>query len=158
MFFLYCVQGHLSRQFVKVAFSPNSSNEVKEESLLYSSMNDMFVCKAFNQQFQWATPDEWSSLNSYSILIMQGEDDQITPLSGAEKLVNEVFVITKNDGAKSSKDDSDIDSSKRILKFHVIKNAGHMVMMEQPDQVFNLCKSFLYETLKIVDTAQVNIE
>lgn len=90
LFVLNRMNGFLSRQFIAIAYSPKTDESIKRQSFESSLRNDMFVVKSFYQQFRWSTISEWSSLAAYPLLIIQGADDKLTPVSGDEKLVNEI--------------------------------------------------------------------
>ena len=69
---LNLIQSYLSNTFIELAFSPNTDKVIKMKSLAMSSSNKMYVCRAFYQQFEWATIDDWNSIISFPILICQG--------------------------------------------------------------------------------------
>ena len=76
---------------------------------------------------KWPEEEDWKKLN-VPLLIIFGEADQITPPSGAEKLVE----LT----------------SKNSPKVHIIKNAGHNVMLEDPTKINRLILEFIEKCTK----------
>ena len=82
VFILNLLQSYLSKQFVQMALSKHADESLREQMLQQSGQNSMEVCKYFYLNFEWATSDEWKVIASYPLLLLQGEDDQITPMAG----------------------------------------------------------------------------
>lgn len=145
LFALNLLSSYLRNQFAAIAFSPKTGPEVREKSRTLSAANDMFVAQAFYRQFKWATLAEWESLNYYPLLCIQGEDDKLTPVDGAVKLVNEVFQ------SSSRQDPND-------LTFKVVKDAGHLIILEKPDEIFEIIIEFLEENEIVQQQHRIEIK
>ena len=118
----------------------------------------MFVCKAFYQQFEWASKSHWEAVSEYPVLICMGDDDKVTPIKGAQALhkllllqsTGKETTATENtregNCSTSAKSESlkSTDSTGRV-RFSVIRNAGHHVFEEQPEQLASLMDSFFSE-------------
>lgn len=124
LLFLRCLQPWLNRQFNQIAYSPSTSDKVKEMYESISVQNDMFVAKSFYSQFEWCEDSDWLSI-ACPILIIQGRDDNITALPLATALFNRYF------------------SESTINKLLIIDAAGHQVFMEQPDLVHGVISEHL---------------
>jgi pimeloyl-ACP methyl ester carboxylesterase len=139
---LKCLSGYLARQFAAMAYSPSVDEAIKQESLALSSSNDMYVVKAFYQQMKWAKKDDWAAVNFYPLLILHGADDMILPVQGAETLVHELQDLRHDEKAS----DVNINSTARLnqnIKFNIIENCGHQIMIEKTDEAFEIIKQFL---------------
>ena len=120
--------------------------------------NKMYVCKAFYQQFQWASPAHWEAVSSYPVLVCQGDDDKITPLDGAQSLVRQLLSQSKEkdcvavEGGDTRRDEgkTEIDSGSAVergckVRLAIISKAGHHVMEEQPSQIAMHMAAFFKE-------------
>ena len=98
VFILNLLQSYLSKQFVQMALSKHADESLREQMLQQSGQNNMEVCKYFYLNFEWATSDEWKVIASYPLLLLQGEDDQITPMAGTflpcERFSFRTFTLT----------------------------------------------------------------
>jgi pimeloyl-ACP methyl ester carboxylesterase len=132
-----------------------------------SGKNKMHVCKAFYQQFEWAYKPHWEAVSEHPVLICVGDDDKVTPIRGAQALhrlllslstekeinagcINTGSAITENtkeENCSSSPESASLKSSDSAgrVRFSVIKDAGHHVLEEQPEQLASLMNSFFYE-------------
>lgn len=124
----------------------------------------MHVCKAFYQQFEWAVADHWRSVSQYPVLVCQGDDDNVTPMAGAEMLVRlllqqydsgpsdisdptnqltdvsqELLIRDQKDG-KSGKLNSSSGSSR--IRLVVIEKAGHCLQEERPAEIIAHMEEF----------------
>ena len=101
----------------------------------------MHVCKAFYQQFQWASPAHWEAVSSYPVLVCQGDDDRVTPLDGAQSLVKLLLSQSKEkegvavEGGDTQRDRGEIEIGSRKVRLAIISKAGHHAMEEQPSQL-----------------------
>ena len=102
----------------------------------------MYVCKAFYQQFQWASRAHWEALSSYPVLVCQGDDDKITPPDGAQSLVSLLLLrskekddVSRDMGEGEGKIDSHVAGRGRNVRLAVITKSGHHTMEEQPVQL-----------------------
>lgn len=149
------MNGFLSRQFISIAYSPATSEAIKKQSLELSMQNDMFVVKAFYQQFQWSKLSEWSSLLPYPLVIVQGADDKLTPASEAEKLVYELEKLK----TRHSVSDASVFSTAQLMnpiKLEIVENCGHQVMIEKTDEVYDIIKQFLGKSNLLNDSILLN--
>lgn len=121
----------------------------------------MYVCKAFYQQFEWATNLHWEAVSDHPVLICTGNDDKVTPIIGAQALQKfllsqsigkELAGVTMTENAKERNggNSTKSESHKSInadgkVRFFVIRNAGHHVLEEQPEQLAGLMDSFFGE-------------
>lgn len=121
---LNCLQGFLSRKFVKMAYVNSSNDLLTQKRILNCNKNPMFMCKAFYQQIKWAKIDSIRSIPNPA-LVIHGEKDQVIPLQQGEKLSKLLPMST----------------------FKVVKNAGHQLMEEHPDEVACIINAFLHEIL-----------
>lgn len=129
-FLLSWMQSSLSEQFLQAAFSSSTSESIKDESRRYSNRNEMHVCKSFYNNFQWANSAHWDALNiNTPVLIVQGDDDKITPMVGAKELFVQHF---------STSGDNDCRN-----RFVAVPKAGHQLMQEQPEEIATELLQFL---------------
>jgi pimeloyl-ACP methyl ester carboxylesterase len=112
----------------------------------------MYVCKAFYQQFQWASRAHWEAVSSYPVLICQGDDDQITPLDGAQSLMKLLLLKSKEKeglsvecGDKGETKSSSAAERSRKVRLAVISKSGHHTMEEQPSQLATHMTAFFKE-------------
>jgi pimeloyl-ACP methyl ester carboxylesterase len=104
---LSLLSSYLSSQFVKVAFSSNTSDDIKNISKSISGKNNMTVVKYFYTQFEWATSSDWEALKDIDVLILQGKDDLIT----TEDNSSELFHFLNSSSSSSNSDNSDNSKS-----------------------------------------------
>jgi pimeloyl-ACP methyl ester carboxylesterase len=128
---LRCIEPIISAQFVKIAFSPRTSAEIRLKALSVNIKNDMRICQYFYRQYVWASDDDWRKLVCPT-LIIQGADDAITPLVKAQSLHNRLLRWNPD--------------SRHL--FVAISGGGHLVMQEKSAEVLRLVASFLTEVLK----------
>ena len=107
----------------------------------------MYVCKSFYQQFEWAVEEHWSAVSGYPVLICQGDEDQVTPMEGAQTLVALLLkhaqkddpAATRMPASVSAERNEDIDNTKRDscsrILLVVIGKAGHQLQEEQPKEI-----------------------
>lgn len=105
------------------AYSSSVSNDLYQkgyEMLLKNGKSllylDMISCKQFDSS-------SWISSIETPALIFCGRDDKITPCEGSRELANRL-------------------SNSRL---HIISDAGHMVMIESPEVLNSIVKSFMEE-------------
>lgn len=128
---LRCLEPVLSSQFMKLAYSPHASEETRRRGRATVPRNDMFVTKAFYRQSEWANAQDWRAINC-PVLLISGEDDKITPLERAERLRSLLFSNINEDGKTCC-----------VCELVVVKQAGHQVMLEKPEEVADAITRFL---------------
>lgn len=124
---LSLLQRHLSQTFVQLALSPHADGTLRDKCFQQSMRNSMLVCKHFYTQFEWATADDWSALSAFPVLMLHGEDDKITPLDGAQKLLD----LLSTNGTN--------------VRLCVVQKAGHQLCDEAPSVVVGHINTFLTE-------------
>ena len=128
VFILDCIHETLSQGFVKLAFSPSTSEETKKKCLEVNSKNLMNIVKYFYTNMNWANGDTWDALRrqcpSGHLLVLQGKDDGLTPPELATALCNKHF------GGLTG-------------CYHEITEAGHQLMQEQPHKCFQIMDDFI---------------
>ena len=122
----------------------------------------MYVCKAFYQQFEWAVAEQWRSVSKYPVLVCQGDDDKVTPITGAEnlvKLLQEQFdsstshipdsrpavdVTEKPNGLEMEKITENFSACycSRRIRLKVIEKAGHCLQEERPAEIIAHMEEF----------------
>ena len=122
---LSLLQRHMSHSFVQLALSPHADAALREKCFQQSMRNSMAVCKSFYTSFEWATVDDWNALSSLPVLMLHGEDDQITPLEGGQRLHD----LLRANGTK--------------VRFERVPRAGHQLCDEVPSVVVGHINSFL---------------
>lgn len=142
---LECLSPHLSAEFSRLAYSPSTNEEIKLESASINQANDMYVCRAFYQQFTWASNDDWVSLRNIPVFILHGKDDLISAEDDALKLYDE---LQFNSATVSEKqiflpNDKIVANQSFCNSFKIVEAAGHMLMLEQPDIVNELIEDYL---------------
>ena len=93
VFVLNLLQSYLSKQFVQMALSKHADESLREQMLQQSGQNSMAVCKYFYLNFEWASSDDWKGLALYPLLLLQGEDDQITPMAGKILAIHTFLIL-----------------------------------------------------------------
>ncbi len=130
VFILDCIHESLSQGFVKLAFSPSTSEETKKKCLEVNEKNLMNIVKYFYTNMNWANGDTWDALRrqcpSGHLLVLQGRDDGLTPPTLATALCDKHF------GGLGE-------------VYHEISEAGHQLMQEQPDKCFQIINNFVQE-------------
>lgn len=119
-FVLEWMRPMFSNGFVKGAFHPETSQEFIKKERSISDKNPMFMMKRLINGMK-----EVPALNLQSInvptLVINGEADGLTPVSGAKELVT----LLPN------------------AELIVVEKASHLVMMEQPEMVNEIIRNFI---------------
>jgi abhydrolase domain-containing protein 8 len=122
VFVLNWMQPYLSSTFRSLAFDDASDPELVREQETHSNENPMHMCKAYYCQVSGASDDTIRSLELPCLLI-HGESDGITPLVDAQELHR----MLPNAGGQ----------------VYTIPRTSHCLMLERPDQVIELLRSFI---------------
>lgn len=159
VFVLQWIQPQLSEGFIKVAFSPKTSKELKDKILSQSNHNDMKVCRSFYRNFKWAKESDWLALRPLPLLILHGEDDLLTPIAGAQALFDTHFhgIDTHfhgnshdqvNDSTNDSTGTNNTSTSNKTNNktFVIVPDAGHQLMQEKPEACSEAIVTFLKQT------------
>jgi abhydrolase domain-containing protein 8 len=117
---LNCIQGSLTKTFIEIAIHPEHK-ELRSLVEDASNRNDMFVAKAYYRHAVWATPDDLVAVQNLPSVVIHGSDDGIIPVTCAKQLKT---LLPKSE-------------------LVIVRMASHLVMMEQPDKVSEVCLSFL---------------
>ena len=147
---LSLLSSYLSSQFVKVAFSSNTSDDIKNISKSISGKNNMTVVKYFYTQFEWATSSDWEALKDIDVLILQGKDDLITTEDNSSELFHFLNSISSSSSSDSGNSDGsgsgsgDCTSNSRIV-YTVIDDCGHMLLLEKAEAVTSAIIDFLHK-------------
>lgn len=120
VFALRWLQPKLSAGFVRSAFHPDTSEELKVAESEKTAGNQMHMAKAFYRQMRWDCHDAYASLDIPTMLIT-GDADQLTPVQQSRK----------------------VEAAVTGSVLHVVRKAGHQVMVEQPERVNELLEQFL---------------
>ena len=138
IFFLDWIRDYLSRGFIALAFSPATTEEHKQKCLDVNAKNLMYVVKFFYSGMTWATVEHWNSLKRMCgkerILIVQGKDDKLTEPQLAKNLCNILF------------DDNNYQNQNQN-NYVEVEDAGHMLMQEKSQQVFEIISKFFQKVL-----------
>lgn len=126
-FVLTWMQGAMTKQFIAAAIHESAPEELKEKEHAASMANPMHMVRAYYRQFEWGMRDCVEGVK-VPVLIVQGRDDPITPLSGAEALVTALKAR----------------GSDRV-RLAVVAKACHLVMQERPEDVLRAVLPFLRE-------------
>ena len=126
-FVLTWMQGAMTNQFIAAAIHESAPEELKQKEYAASMANPMHMVRAYYRQFEWGMRDCVENVKT-PILVVQGRDDPITPLSGAEALV-EALEARGNDR----------------VRLAVVEKACHLVMQERPEDVLRAVLPFLRE-------------
>lgn len=129
VFILKCLEPHLSKEFVRLAFSTATSEQIKQESIAVNAKNDMYVCRCFYRQMEWATWRDWEGIGC-PFMIIHGEDDKLVPIQKAVALHNLLQHRLPADILANS-------------GFHTIRNAGHQIHQEKAEHVLHLLSDFI---------------
>lgn len=126
LWLLHILHPYLSHGFADRAFSPTVDPIIKQQALSQSGKNTMHVVQSFYRNYHWADETIWTSISSKPVLILQGEDDQLTLLRKAEALYTK-YIQGDND----------------LSKLVVIPKAGHQLMQERPTEVIAEIELFI---------------
>lgn len=108
-FGLRMLQPTMNTAFVKASLHPATHETVQREALSISEANEMHVCKAFYRQIQWRDPG--TAQCAGPALCIHGGNDGVIPLEQGRKAASQYGQAA----------------------FHVIDQASHQVMEEQPE-------------------------
>ena len=115
----------LSEGFLEKAFSPATPREQRlQHTEAGPHKNVMYVVKYFYSNFEWAKSEDWAAIQS-PVLIVQGEDDALTVPEQAKALFDHVY-----------------DGKHKQNAYVGVKDAGHQVMMEQPEACVQALRAF----------------
>jgi pimeloyl-ACP methyl ester carboxylesterase len=135
---LNCMQSSLTSGFVTAAMHPDSvrqNPDIVDELVEYCNNNRMEVVKAYHSQTNWfsltppssrlpplPTPSAPGShpLLPFPILIVHGDQDRIIPIEAGQEMANQL-----------------------AHRMHDVPNAGHMIMMERPQEVASHIRNFV---------------
>jgi pimeloyl-ACP methyl ester carboxylesterase len=135
VFILDVIQDMLTDQFVELAFSPQTSSDIKAQCRGTSQKNSMHVTKSFYSNFGWAKEKDWATLAQHPVCVCQGKDDLLTPIDGSAELFR---MIVKNAPMNS-------ENGKTNNLYEVFEGAGHQIMQEKPEELIRVINSFLSE-------------
>ena len=121
VFILEWMRPIFSRGFVKRAFHPETSSELINREQAVSDTNPMAVMNGLIKGMKEMPPIQLEN-NSIPTLIINGETDGLTPVSGAKELV----ALLPN------------------AELITVEKASHLVMMEQPEIVNQLISNFIH--------------
>mmetsp|Transcript_10781 Transcript_10781/g.25873 ORF Transcript_10781/g.25873 Transcript_10781/m.25873 type:complete len:303 (+) Transcript_10781:65-973(+) len=122
---LECLQPMLTKDFAERAVDP-AHTDLKQQITSASDANDMFMVQAFYRQTRWITSSEYrEAIGTRRVLTIHGVSDKILPIEYGQRTSNQY--------------DGD-------AKFVSIERAGHLVMIEQPDEVAKLVLAYLNES------------
>ena len=134
VFVLQCLEPYLSSEFVRLAFSESTAQELKQECIAVNAKNDTHVCRCFYRQMEWATPRDWECIRC-PFLILHGEDDKLIPIRKSEALYRTLtFHASQEILSKSS--------------FHRILYAGHQVHQEKAEDLRLLLADFIIQNTR----------
>jgi pimeloyl-ACP methyl ester carboxylesterase len=135
---LNCVQPSLTVSFVSAAIHPDNARQnpdIADELVESSNANRMEVVQAYHSQVKWfslpppssqlpvaSTPTAQGShpLLPFPFLVVHGDHDKIIPIQAGQDMANHLQ-----------------------SEMHVLPNVGHMIMMERPQEVASLIRSFV---------------
>ena len=120
---LQWMQPMMRKTFLARAYHQETRAEVLEEAANSCDHNDMYMCKAFYRQFQWAPTDIITSVTTPALLI-HGASDNIVPLEGET-------------GARS------LCSKLSNAELYIVDKGAHQVMQERPDECCDVIFKFL---------------
>ena len=131
VFILRCLEPYLSRGFVRLAFSETTPPDLKHDCIAVNAKNDMYVCRCFYRQMEWATAMDWESIRC-PFLILHGEDDKLVPIGKSGALYRTLtYHASKEVLSKSS--------------FRHISNAGHQVHQEKAEDLRQILADFIHQ-------------
>jgi pimeloyl-ACP methyl ester carboxylesterase len=134
---LQCLQPTLTKEFIKLAYHPETPSHVVEASRRHSNGNSMWVAKAYHQHHEWITSHQAKQAVYYDnidddgttstrqplpCLVLHGTTDGILPLEAGRFVADQLQA-----------------------DFISIEPASHQVMEEQPDQVAQATLLFLQQ-------------
>lgn len=111
-----------SNYFADKAFHSDTDPDLVHSERSISDQNPMFMMKELIKGMKDIPIMDLKKIH-IPVLIIQGESDGLTSLSGAKEL-NELLVNSE------------------LL---IVKNASHLVMIEKPDEINNLISEFIKE-------------
>ena len=118
--FLSCIRPLISRISRRMLFHPSFDQQMVLREAMVSDQNPFYVIKAIATQLEWPTPRICQKIQQPTLLL-HADADAVTPLSRALPLHQSIVNST----------------------LEVIENAGHMVIMEQPERVTRSILTFL---------------
>ncbi|MFQ6678610.1 MAG: alpha/beta fold hydrolase, partial [Fidelibacterota bacterium] len=122
-FILEWMRPIFSKGFVKGAFHPKTNQEFVKKEQSISDNNPMFVMKQLIKGMREMPGLDLGNI-PIPILIINGEADGLTPVSGAKELST---LLPK-------------------AELIVVEKASHLVMMEQPETVNKLIRDFINQS------------
>lgn len=134
VFVLRCIEPYLSSEFVRLAFSESTPPELKQQCIAVNAKNDMFVCRCFYRQMDWATSRDWEYVKC-PFLILHGEDDKLIPIQKSEALYRTLTYHAPQDVLSKS-------------SFHPIPNAGHQIHQEKAEELARLLANFIIQNTR----------
>lgn len=120
VFILELLRPLLTQTFVKLAFDPNTDPKLIEHEIKISKQNPMYVIKSIILGMQKIPYVEVNKI-SLPALVILGEHDRLIPMQQRRAPYQPLPNV----------------------KFKEIKNAAHLVMLEQPAEVNLLIENFL---------------
>jgi pimeloyl-ACP methyl ester carboxylesterase len=116
----------VSKGFKKAAWHESTSLELIMSEKAAADNNSMYMMKALLSQLEWpskAQIEELATVLGLRVQLITGETDGLTPFSGALVLAEWLGPV----------------ADQRVA----VENAGHMVMLEQPESVNALMSTFV---------------
>jgi pimeloyl-ACP methyl ester carboxylesterase len=114
-------QGHNDPGFIRMAFSTQTSSTMVEEMVkTYAAVAPPILYADFNACNEFDVSQELDKI-SLPALVIVGAEDKLTPLKLSQYLCNNIDKCT----------------------LEIISDAGHFVMLEQPEEVNRLISKFL---------------
>lgn len=123
-FVLEWIRPMIAKSFADAVWHPNTDRELVEREAAISSKNPFYVFKPMSRQMQAAPKEAFAALD-VPALVVAGRTDKVTPVGDAEKV----------HGALGHLGDK--------AKLLVMEEAGHQIMLEQPDLLWKEMQAFL---------------
>jgi len=117
---LRLLQPVLTASFTRMAFHPETSDDVKAEGNTISAANEMHVCKAFYRQMSWCQPQVTAMAGP--ALILHGEEDGVVEVDEGRRVA---------------------DGFEGQVAFRTLARASHQLMMEQPAETGALLEALI---------------
>lgn len=147
VFVLNWLQPTMHEAFKSLAFAPGASEALQErESQRTSNAARMHMVKAFNRQAHWShmRPSVAALHGSRAqVMVIAGEHDGLTPPAQARN-VAAIARTGDADAAAEGEDGGEHGAEGEVgnTALHIVPNASHMVILEQPRVVTDLLTEF----------------
>lgn len=117
---LSLLQPVMTASFTRMAFHPETNDDVIEEGRAISAANEMHVCKAFYRQMAWCPPTVAAA--AAPALVLHGEHDGVVPAEEGRRVA---------------------DSFQGNAVFRTLARASHQLMMERPMETCDLLETLI---------------